>query len=1050
MDSVRRGAEAWQQASEECLASAEQIETIAATITDHITGDSATYVRKVLAGSAEDKRRQAQVCDSLSKQCREMALVGELGQVTWLAMGAALIVELLAAACLPGGGLAAAAGVRMAARAKWQVWYAQLIQLLIQMGIRLSSSRAALITHGVVAGGVLGGGISWAGQEWQRGRGDRDAIDWRTVMISAAGGAAGGLGAGVLYTPAVSSVLRRLYAHGTRAGNTAAMLVAGGAAGVAGGVTGSLGGAAAASAYAGEFTAPDGQDLYSGALNGALEGLLSGGVHTVGHLAAPAPVPSPGGALDTHSTPHITGIGDGTTLFGPARGDNVPAAPPAGAADPAGTRPNQDGTAGPVMAPYSTTDDDLDPYAPQPESVDTNQERPARPGPATAVSTGSPEPHRELPVAKPPAVGPIHSDVDPTGHDAGRMSTDSGRAVPPWASSPGDHSDSRPSSPWSNVTADIAPAELPPPATHARPAGGMEPDLRPRTTESVHSAGLPAAAPSLPTAAPAGNDQAKGPLSRPTTPWSTNSGAGVEYNHHPPVKSTETTPPSVSVDSATVKNNPPPITDPPTVATAHPDGVHPSSRSDSETTVTTPGQLAVGDGIPPATAGSHQGRRDADGSGDRTDHHDPATDDSDSDVMGPAVATSSSSAKRHRVLLVSYNWNAPDSGGRTAFNRQLAASLAEAGHEVFARIGQVPLPGTELPDGVTLVAPQSGTSHTKHIGPETRHEQLIADLDTLPEGIDTVISQGHAYGAAGRFIRENRYPDAALVHFVHADGYGFGAVTAERPFGRRVKIRKEREAVAGADLVVGVGPVLADYGRRLATEAGVDTHVHEFIPGGGNHEFSTGNQATELIPMYNPEGPYRVLVFGRASDPRKGVWEAARMIRLLRAEGIDVSLTVRGVPEEKADSTRTLLSATAGHEVTVKPYHRNHAAVLWDMRETNLVIMPSFAESFGLVITEALGAGVPALAPDSSGVGRFLRSRFPSELTEDMLVEQEYTGLVRPADWAEKIQRQLGDQHGIWRKARELREALIADDTTWLSETQKLVHTIDNLRRRHE
>lgn len=1005
--SVRRGAEAWREAGEQCRSSAEQIETIAATITNHISGDSAAHVRKVLAGSAADKRRQAEVCDSLSVQCREMALAGELGQVTWLAMGAALTVELLAAACMPGGGLAAAAGVRIAARAKWQVWYAQLIQWLVQLGIRVSASRAALITHGVVAGGVLGGGISWAGQEWQRERGDRDAIDWRTVMISAAGGAAGGLGAGVLYTPAVSSVLRRLYAQGTRAGNTAAMLVAGGAAGVAGGVSGSLGGAAAASAYAGEFTAPAGRDLYLGALNGALEGLLSGGVHTVGRPATSVPASSPGGALGPRSTPHLTGIGDPTPVSGAVRGDDGPDAPHADAADPADTQSDRDGT-----------------------------------------TAG--HPHREPPAGTPAAVTPRRSDLEPTGHTADRMSADSGGTVPPRASVPGDHSDIRPNPPWSDITADNATPVEAPPGIHARPAGGFEPDVRPRATESMQPAVPAAAAPALSAAAPAGTDQAGGALPRPITPWSTNSRTGVDEDNSPTAKKADGNPPPFSVDSATVKNDPPPTTEPPAVPTARPDGGDPSSRPDSERAVTTPGQLEVGGRIPAAGPDSVQRRHDADGSGARPDHHDPATADSDSETTGPAVSTPPNSAKRHRVLLVSYNWNAPDSGGRTAFNRQLAASLAEAGHEVFARIGQVPLPGTELPDGVTLVAPQSGTSHTKHIGAETRHEQLIADLDTLPEGIDTVISQGHAYGAAGRFIRENRYPEAALVHFVHADGYGFGAVTAERPFGRRVKIRKEREAVAGADLVVGVGPALADYGRRLATEAGVGTHVHEFIPGGGNHEFSIGNGTTELIPVYKPDGPYRVLVFGRASDPRKGVWEAARMIRLLRAEGIDVSLTVRGVPEEKADSTRTLLSATAGHEVTVKPYHRNHAAVLWDMRETNLVIMPSFAESFGLVITEALGAGVPALAPDSSGVGRFLRSRFPAELTEDMLVEQEYTGLVRPADWAEKIQRQLSDQHAVWRKARELREALIADDTTWLSETQKLVRAIENIRRRPE
>lgn len=291
-EALRAGGDAWERAARRCRSEAEELADVASSVPQCLSGDTAVEAQRVLDGSADRKRDLAVFCESKAVECRETANTIELGQFTWIVMGSALVVELLASLAMPVGGMAAAAGARAAARKGWQLAWAQLIESVIALCARLSASRAALVGQGIVVGGVFAGGVTWGGQVWQQHRGDRDTIDWETVTVSGAGGAAGGVGAGVLYTRPVAGALARLQAAGTRGANAVAMLLAGGAAGVAGGATGTLGGAVAASAYSGDLAMPDGSEFYLGAVSGALEGLLSGGVHTLGHSATPPPPPA--------------------------------------------------------------------------------------------------------------------------------------------------------------------------------------------------------------------------------------------------------------------------------------------------------------------------------------------------------------------------------------------------------------------------------------------------------------------------------------------------------------------------------------------------------------------------------------------------------------------------------------------------------------------------------------------------------------------------------------------------------------------------------------
>lgn len=381
-EALRAGADAWELAARRCFSEAEGLEGVASSVPGCLSGGTAVEVTQVLDGLAARKRDLAVYCESKTVECREAANAIELGQFTWIVMGSALVVELLASLAMPVGGMVAAAGVRAAARKGWQLAWVQLIESVMALCARLSASRAALLGQGIVAGGVFGGGVTWSGQWWQQHRGERDRIDWETVTVSGAGGAAGGLGAGVLYTRPVAGALARLQATGTRGAHALAMLLAGGAAGVAGGVTGTLGGAVAASAYRGDLAMPDGQEFSLGAVSGALEGLLSGGVHTIGHAATPRSAPAgllgrPARAPKPSDLAEIFTRADVRASRSPGRSD-LPGATATGSAHPAprpGGRPAAPASSVEAVAESvgaAETATDLDPAVARTERLPPN------------------------------------------------------------------------------------------------------------------------------------------------------------------------------------------------------------------------------------------------------------------------------------------------------------------------------------------------------------------------------------------------------------------------------------------------------------------------------------------------------------------------------------------------------------------------------------------------------------------------------------------------------------------------------------------------------
>lgn len=382
-----------------------------------------------------------------------------------------------------------------------------------------------------------------------------------------------------------------------------------------------------------------------------------------------------------------------------------------------------------------------------------------------------------------------------------------------------------------------------------------------------------------------------------------------------------------------------------------------------------------------------------------------------------------------RFLLYCTEWD-PHKGGIVAVNRNLAEGLAEAGHEVFVRVGHE-VTSYSPGDRIHLIGPR------QYDPGRGEQEQLDYDGEELPSRVDAIIGHSRYSGPAALRVRDQLYPDTPFVHTIHMVT-GALARVADRPDLEVEFEGIERRMTAAADMVLGIGPVLENEARRLvATNPGDHLpRVASIIPGVPFEE-------QRLLP-WDGERPRNVLFVGRADAPQQGAHHAALMVRRLREEGLDVRLTVRGAAPQILEQIRGRLEDISGSDVAVKPFTNDRNEILADMRAADVMVMPSQAEGFGLVGLEALGAGLPILVPDTSGVGAFLGdpNRFPPEVTRRSLVEQGFEDHVYLPRWTSKLREILLDIPAAREDALTLQRLLRESGTTWVGAAESLAAAV--------
>ena len=231
-----------------------------------------------------------------------------------------------------------------------------------------------------------------------------------------------------------------------------------------------------------------------------------------------------------------------------------------------------------------------------------------------------------------------------------------------------------------------------------------------------------------------------------------------------------------------------------------------------------------------------------------------------------------------------------------------------------------------------------------------------------------------------------------------------------------------------ADLVVAIGPKLTEFYAALLNFCG--KKVYNFTPGIFN-EFASLNVSSMKGKKF------RILVFGRGDTEDfklKGYDIAASAVAKL--DDKSYHLTFVGASKgSESDVTKELLRHDLlQSQLIVKGYLESREDLLTLLCASNLVIIPSRTEGFGLTALEALSAGIPFLVSQNSGFGEALQE---IQGGSAFIVDSE-----NPEDWAKAIKAtRLKGSDTAFQECQELR-ALYEEKYKWEKQSEELLRTM--------
>ncbi|GAA0580385.1 glycosyltransferase family 4 protein [Kribbella sandramycini] len=384
-----------------------------------------------------------------------------------------------------------------------------------------------------------------------------------------------------------------------------------------------------------------------------------------------------------------------------------------------------------------------------------------------------------------------------------------------------------------------------------------------------------------------------------------------------------------------------------------------------------------------------------------------------------------------RILNVGLGW-ASTTGGHTV-TRELAIGQAQAGHQAY-----VWLPEAFEDPGIPNLRLLHPTNPAQWPDPTQTAKQraatqqaMLLSRDGLPAEVDLIVGHARFTGDLALELRDRYYPNAMTAYVMHmSPEEGSRARHGDGTHADR-KAREDVGRMRRADLTVGVGPLIAEESAKLLQRDRLDKPVHELIPG--------------VVPLDPPQyrsfqRRYELLLTGRMDDLLKGGPEAVAVINELRGRGVPAQLSMRGVPPENLAKAQLEVNIQSGNSVRLREFTNDTTELQRDYNGADLFVMPSHHEGFGLVATEAAGAGVPILVDEmNTGVGMFLadEQRVPRELGAGSVVRASSHDTTA---WADRVQEILATLPAERERAMRLRAHLITN-YSWQQAAEGLVNS---------
>ena len=374
-----------------------------------------------------------------------------------------------------------------------------------------------------------------------------------------------------------------------------------------------------------------------------------------------------------------------------------------------------------------------------------------------------------------------------------------------------------------------------------------------------------------------------------------------------------------------------------------------------------------------------------------------------------------------------------DGGGMNVYVRELSSALARLGHEVdvYTRRDNTRVSDVELVEPgfrVHLVSagpatPLGRDELTDYVGEFTDHVKSIFASSGSP---DALHANYWLSGLAGhRLKHELNIPLIVTFHTlerVKADT--FEAESDDRAF-------QEAALVACADAVLASCDVEAEQFIELYNADPSRVHV---VPLGVDHAFFAPGYRPQARRALGLDVEATMLLFVGRLQALKGADLALETLIELRQRGRHAMLAIVGGPSGPDGRAtlerlhRRVIEAGVIEQVKFVAPQSHRLLSSW-MRAADLTLVPSRAESFGLVALESSACGTPVVASDVGG----LTSLIDEGVTGFLVAERDarhWADVVESALDASRATAMsnaavLRARHYTWRSAGELLAALI-------------------------
>ena len=156
----------------------------------------------------------------------------------------------------------------------------------------------------------------------------------------------------------------------------------------------------------------------------------------------------------------------------------------------------------------------------------------------------------------------------------------------------------------------------------------------------------------------------------------------------------------------------------------------------------------------------------------------------------------------------------------------------------------------------------------------------------------------------------------------------------------------------------------------------LDPSLVHVIPYGSNLDGPTGLDAARAIIRARPQGECRLLFVG-VDWRRKGGEEALKIAQRLNDRGLTTTLTIVGC---SPDPPRPLPRFVRVEGFVSKASGAGSARLRALFVRSHLLLLPTVADAFAIVLAEASSHAVPSLATDTGGIPTVVRSGRNGEL----------------------------------------------------------------------